>query len=65
MTIENHDFSYGENFFADEPYGILPECSCGWEGRGVATILDAQDAWENHCDAVFMEATTGGRESEV
>ena len=59
MDSEVHDFMVGQNFFADEPYAILPECSCGWEGRGVTTIKDAQEAWENHCDAVFMEATGG------
>ncbi len=32
-------------------------CSCGWDGRDRQTHDEAQDDWENHCDAVFMEAT--------
>lgn len=33
-------------------------CSCGWDAPGgFPDIDDAIDAWENHCDVVFMEAT--------
>lgn len=36
-------------------------CSCGWES--METVLrddaDAVDAWDHHCDVVFMEATGG------
>ena len=59
---EHHDFLIGQSFFADEPYSVLPECSCGWEGRGTESVEDAQEQWENHCDVVFMEVTTSGRE---
>lgn len=36
------------------------ECTCGWEDRQQYTTRhEAEDAWENHCDVVFMEATGG------
>lgn len=41
-------------------------CSCGWEssdlwdGSQVEAYERATDAWENHCDVVFMDATTAG-----
>lgn len=34
----------------------VPWCSCGWQGGEHATETAAIDAWENHCDVVFMEA---------
>lgn len=33
-------------------------CSCGWEAPVFFdTETDATDAWGDHCDVVFMEAT--------
>lgn len=54
MATEHHDFQYQESFLDD---GFVPWCSCGWSGRERASLIDAQNAWENHCDAVFMAAT--------
>lgn len=35
-------------------------CSCGWEACEFEDIDAAEDAWTNHCDVVFMEATMRG-----
>lgn len=34
-----------------------PSCSCGWDGRYQKTHSAAIEAWENHCETVFSEAT--------
>lgn len=60
MTIEHHDFLIGSSFFhADDGRDIVPECSCGWEGERQDSAERAQEAWEDHCEVVFMEATGG------
>lgn len=39
---------------------VWAECSCGWTSEAFRDSEAAVDAWENHCDVVFMEATTSG-----
>lgn len=36
-------------------------CSCGWEGPNFEADQHgkAVDAWDDHCERVFMEATGG------
>ena len=51
-----HTFTYTQTFL-EEGFGAA--CDCGWEHPiEFGSIEEAQEAWENHCDAVFMEATT-------
>lgn len=39
--------------------GLRAACTCGWQGRREHPDHDAVvDEWENHCDTVFMKATT-------
>lgn len=43
-----------------EPDGhgeLVVSCSCGRWDKLVDGYMQAEDAFENHCDAVFMEAT--------
>jgi len=55
MTIEHHTFAYDRNFFDDK---LIAACSCGWESRRTSdTIEDAQERWDEHREAVFIEAT--------
>jgi len=56
MTIDTHDLTIEADFLVD---GYTPWCSCGWSGRREESSERAIDAWENHCDQVFMEATGG------
>lgn len=51
-----HVLIIGNDFLRDD---IDAGCSCGWEQDGLADEEAAVDAWENHCDVVFMEATGG------
>ena len=39
---------------------VVGECSCGWWDDSFDTEAEAVDAWEHHCDVVFMELTTRG-----
>jgi hypothetical protein len=54
---EEHVFMFGTALFYEDGSCVIPECSCGWEGRPVDDAEDAQEAWENHCEMVFMEVT--------
>ena len=50
----------GEHLLVTEfgPDGCDAVCSCGWEAdRPYDETEDAVEAWDLHCDAVFMEAT--------
>lgn len=55
MTIETHDLTIEQDWLVD---GHTAHCSCGWSGRREESAERAVDAWENHCDIVFMEATS-------
>lgn len=63
MSVENHDLELMSDFIEG---GWTPGCSCGWLGRCQRSedtheaVEAATDEWENHCDVVFMEATTEG-----
>lgn len=53
--IETHDLH-----IESEADGHLATCSCGWEARRVCELKEvATEAWEDHCEQVFMEATGG------
>lgn len=39
--------------------GIYGQCSCGWESDVFNTAGEVYDAWQDHCDVAFMEATGG------
>jgi hypothetical protein len=57
MTRSEHEMIVGQNF--DDTL-ITVECTCGWEA--LHPFVDAEqaaDAFDNHCDVVFMEATGG------
>ena len=57
MPTETHDLFLDRN---DEDGGIQSWCSCEWSPRrGFATEVEAVEAWDNHCDQVFMAATGG------
>lgn len=56
MPTETHDFMYEQSFLSDD---VTPWCSCGWSGAECPDKDAAVDAWENHCEQVFMEATGG------
>lgn len=56
--MNEHSLELVSDFTED---GYTPQCSCGWEGKRWDLMVDAGDEWENHCDAVFMEATEGGQ----
>lgn len=54
--VGEHVWIAGQDFHS----GIwTSECSCGWDKDDLADENAALDAWENHCDVVFMEATGG------
>jgi hypothetical protein len=55
-TPNEHRFEI-EQGFADD--GWTACCSCGWSEPEQRSRLRALDAWENHCDVVFIEATMG------
>lgn len=56
MPREDHDLELGQDFDSDKWIAV---CSCGrWE-RECPTQAEAVDAWTDHCDQVFMEATGG------
>lgn len=58
MTIENHDLEV--DFNMDNPDQWTAVCSCGrWSSGPLESKEAAEDAWENHCDRIFMEATGG------
>ena len=39
--------------------GFAAMCSCGWEHDDTfATKEAATEAWDNHCDQAFFEATS-------
>jgi hypothetical protein len=54
---DEHLMAIGQDFI-DGTWAT--ECSCGWESNERNAEADAVDEWENHCDVVFMEATTRG-----
>ena len=54
---EDHVYSPWHDWFVDAPYVVVPQCSCGWEGRNMPSGGDALESWENHCEQVFMAAT--------
>lgn len=57
MTTTEHVMEIGTDFILGD---WMVECSCGWGGPQVyARKAEAVDAWDDHCDAVFMEATGG------
>jgi hypothetical protein len=50
MSIEQHDFEWWDDGTAN--------CSCGWGGRReFDTRIEAEEAWSNHCERVFLEAS--------
>lgn len=53
---DEHALMIGGSFLSDN---YTADCSCGWNGHPHDDEADAVDEWENHCDAVFMEATDG------
>ena len=55
MSVEEHIFEYQESFLGD---GAMALCSCGRFEKDCVDLESAQEAWENHCDAVFYEATS-------
>ena len=57
MYVGEHVAVLGQDFASG---AWTAECSCGWEHREeCADEAEAIDAWDNHCDVVFMEATGG------
>lgn len=54
---DEHTLELGQDFDGDDWIAV---CACGrWESKPCAAEMDAVDAWENHCDVVFMKATQG------
>ncbi len=49
-TTHEYDLDCGQD-------GWQVECDCGWERGLLASMEDAVEAWVNHCDVAFMEAT--------
>lgn len=48
----------------DDGYEVA--CSCGWDHPdNFDDVEAAEDAWDNHCDVVFMEATADDRDSAL
>lgn len=57
MSKEVHELEIQQEFFDD---GYCAECSCGWHLDDFETMAEAREAWENHCDDVFIKSTEGG-----
>ena len=55
MSVETHVLSEFESDFLED--GVIAWCSCGWSSPRKADQESASDAWDDHCDQVFMEAT--------
>lgn len=61
MSTEVHDCDVWLDSDVGDGSAWVAACSCGWQGA----LFDpdqhghAVEAWENHCDVVFMEATGG------
>ena len=51
-----HLMLIGQDFLSGEHE---VECSCGWAAGAFKDEASADEAWDNHCDVVFMEATGG------
>jgi len=58
MVKVEHTLEIGGSFTG----GMVPWCSCGWQGGESDSEEAAIEAWENHCDVAFMEATMAGAE---
>jgi hypothetical protein len=57
MSVVEHEMIIGQNVTDTL---ITVECTCGWEAlHPFVDAEEAADAWDNHCDVVFMEATGG------
>jgi hypothetical protein len=55
-SASGHVLIVGQSFTSDE---MTSSCTCGWESpREFDNDSQVLDAWENHCDVVFMEATS-------
>lgn len=52
--VGEHVMVLGSDFLNGE---FTSECSCGWAWDFAGSQQDATDAWDNHCDVVFMEST--------
>lgn len=56
MSVETHDLILGAEFLGE---GFIAGCSCCWESSLYFETRDeAREAWSNHCERVFMEATS-------
>lgn len=59
MSTEEHVLSIESSYLSG---ATIPMCSCGWEGPESDGVSDAVEKWDDHCDAVFYEATMEGVE---
>ena len=57
MTTEHHVMELEQHFLVE---GVTAWCSCGWSGRRRDSGREAVEDFDNHCEAVFMEATMVG-----
>lgn len=56
MSVTQHDAEIQSDFIEG---GYTAHCSCGWGGERCETMAEAMEEWEDHCEVVFIEATSG------
>ena len=55
VSVDVHELAEFESDFLED--GVIAWCSCGWASDRKADQESASDAWDNHCEQVFMKAS--------